>query len=113
MNVPLIKIEKKVKGKIELAKVVISVFCLLSNIHLSDSELTVLAYFVVYKISEQTKQLILKSKILATEASFGNTMSKLRKVGLISKSNKIDKINPNLDMELEPVMGLLIKVDNK
>lgn len=113
MNVPLIKIEKKTGGKIEQAKVVLSIFCLLSNIHLSDSELTVLAYYIVYGLNEPTKQLILKSKILATEASFGNTMSKLRKVGLIIKNNKQDKLNPQIAIELHTVMGILIKVDNK
>lgn len=113
VNVPLIKIEKKTNGKIEQAKVIISLFCLLSNIHLSDSELTVLAYFIVYKLTDQTKHLILKSKILASEASFGNTMTKLRKVGLVMKNNKMDKLNPNLDIELQPLMGVIIKVDNK
>lgn len=113
VSVSLIKIEKKTSGKIDQAKTIISIFCLLSNIRLSDAELTVLGYFVVYGLTEQTKDLIMKSKILATDGSLGNTLSKLRKCGLIKKTNKRDILNPSLDMELQPVMGMIIKIDNK
>lgn len=112
-SVPLIKIEKKVQGKIEQAKLLILLFCKLSNIKLSDSELKVLAYFMVYKLNEQTEDLIIKSEILANKDSLKNTMSKLRKVGLIVRKNKQDYINEVLDIQLQPVIGLFIKIDNK
>lgn len=111
-NVPLIKIEKKTHGKIEQAKVLISIFCQLSNIKLSDTENTILAYFIVYKINEITEDLIVKAK-LATADSLKNVMTKLRKVKLIRKVNKEDVLNENLNLEMQPVMGILIKVDNK
>lgn len=113
MNVPLIKIEKKTNGKIELAKTIISIFCNLQNIHLSNAEATVLAYFMVYKITEQTKQLIIKSEVLSSVGSLNNAMSVLRREGLIKKNNKQDILNPNLNIELQPLMGILIKLDNK
>lgn len=113
ISVPFIKIQKKTNGKIDLAKTVLSIFCLLSNIQLSESELTVLAYFIVYKISDNTKELILKSKVLATNDSLKNTMTKLRKFGLIKKQNKQDILNQQIDFALEPVVGVLIKIDNK
>ena len=113
MSVPLIKIEKKVQGKIEQSKLLISLFCKLSKIKLSDSELTVIAYFMVYKLTEQTEELILKSKILANEKSLENAMSKLRKVGLIIRKDKTDYINEVLNIPMEPVIGLFIKIDNK
>lgn len=113
MNVPLIKIEKKTNGKIELAKTIISIFCLLSDIHLSDSENTVLAYFMVYKLTDQTKDLIMKSKVLSTKGSLDNAMSKLRNEGLVEKDNKKDILNKNLNIDIQPIMGMLIKIDNK
>lgn len=112
-EIPFIKIEKKTVGKIEQAKLLIKLFCVLSNIKLSDAELNTLAFYMVYGISSVTKDLILKSKVLANEDSLRNTLSKLRKVGLIKKVNREDKLNDSLGVKLEPVIGMLIKIDNK
>lgn len=111
----LIKVEKKTNGKIEQAKVLLSVFCLLSEISLSDTELTVLAYFLVYKITDTTKELILKSEILKSEDSLKNTMSKLKKFGLIKKSSvsKEYYITEKVNLQLDTVVGVLVKIDNK
>lgn len=111
----LIKINKKTNSKIEQAKALVSLYCLLSSIKLSDTDLTVLSYFMVYKINSATKDLILKSKILQSMDSLKNSMSKLTGVGLIKKSttNKEYLINDNLNVNLDSVVAILIKIDNK
>ena len=68
---------------------------------------------MVYKLTAQTEELILKSEILANEDSLKNAMSKLRKVGLIIRRDKKDYINEILDIPMEPIIGLFIKIDNK
>ena len=110
----LIKIEKKTHGKIEQAKVALSVFCLLSDIKLSDTELTVLAYFLVYKDSETTRELIVRSEILKTQDSLNNTISKLKKIGLLKKDSLSKDYNVNSKINFQPdtTIGLLIKIDN-
>ena len=114
MTIPLIKFFKKTTSKIEQAKVVLSIFCLLSNIKLSDAELTVMAYFLVYKIKESTKELILKSQVLKSADSLSNAISKLRGKGLIKKTDDTqeDYISNDISFEPEPVLGMIIKVDN-
>src|ERR1019366_1813750 len=110
----LIKINKKTNNKIEQAKALISVYCLLSSIKLSDTDTTVLSYFMVYRITQNTKDLILKSKILQSIDSIKNTMSKLKSVGLIRKVSMNEYlINDNLNVNLDNVVALLIKIDNK
>lgn len=111
----LIKIEKKTAGKIEQAKVALSVFCLLSDIRLSDTELTVLSYFLVYKDSDTTRDLIIKSEILRTVESLNNTISKLKKIGLLKKDtlSKNYSVNSKINFQPDSVVGLLIKVDNR
>lgn len=111
----LIKVEKKTNGKIDQAKVLLSVFCLLLEIKLSETELTVLAYFLVYKITETTKELILKSEILKSEDSLKNTMSKLKKLGLIKKSSvsKEYYVTEQINVQPDPVLAMMIKIDNK
>lgn len=110
----LVKIQKKTNGKIDQAKVILSIFCLLSGINLSDTELTVLAYFLVYKINQNTKELILKSQVLKSEDSLKNTISKLKKFGLLKKSatSREYLLNESVSIPLEPVIGFLIKIDN-
>ena len=111
----LIKIEKKTNGKIEQAKVVLSVFCLLSEIKLSDTELTVLAYFLVYRDSDETRELILKSELLKRDGSLGNTVSKLKKFGLLKKSvsTKRYEVNDKINFQSENAVGVVIKINNQ
>lgn len=112
-QIPFLKIEKKTVGKIEQAKLLIRLFCVLTDIKISDAELNTLAFYMVYGISSVTKELILKSKVLANEDSLRNTLSKLRKMGLIKKFNREDVITDTLNVKLDPVIGVLIKIDNK
>ena len=113
MQVPFIKFEKKTLNKIEQAKIIVRIFSILTNIKVSESELLTVAYFMVYGFSDITKDLIIKSRILANEDSYKNTMSKLKKLGLIFKFNKENRLNANLDIKIEPIIGMLIKLDNK
>lgn len=110
----IIKAIKKTQGKIEQAKAVVNIFCMLSDIKLSDAELTVIAYFVVYGENKKVKELILNSKILKSEDSLKNTISKLKRIGLLKKSttNKEYHVHERLNFKLEPVIGFLIKIDN-
>lgn len=110
----LVKIRKKTNSKVEQAKTIIAMFCLLMNIKLSDTELTVLAYFMVYKINRKTKDLILNAGILKSEDSLKNTMSKLKKFGMLIKAidSKDYSLRQELNFTLDPTMGIIIKIDN-
>lgn len=111
----LVKIRKKTNSKVEQAKVLIALFCLLVNIKLSDTELTVLAYFMVYRITRKTKDLILAAGILKTEDSLKNTMSKLKKFGMLVKvavDSKDYTLRKELDFMLNTKAGVLIQIDN-
>jgi hypothetical protein len=110
----LVKVVKKTKSKIEQAKTLLKIFCLLSEIKLSESELTVLAYFLVYKITQETKDLIIKSEIF-NEDSLKNAISKLSRVGLIRKSAGRRKeyiINETINIVPDNNVGMLIRIDN-
>jgi hypothetical protein len=110
----LVTIKKKTSSKVEQAKKVIAVFCLLMDVKLSDTELTVLAYFMVYKVNRKTKDLILNAGILKSEDSLKNTLSKLKKFGLLKRAidSKEYSLNEKINIILNPVIGILIKIDN-
>lgn len=109
-----LRISKKTHSKIDQTKCVLSIFCFLSDISLSDTELTVLSYFIVYGINDTTKKLIIDSQILKSEDSLKNTISKLKKVGLIKKAlyGKDYEINESINIKPESVLAMLIKIDN-
>jgi hypothetical protein len=110
----LIKVVKKTNTKLDQAKTILSIFCLLSDVRLSETDLTVMAYFMVYQITDETKKLIIDSKILNAD-SLQNTISRLKKFGLIKKSNigKSYHISEKIAVKLDSEIGMLIKIDNR
>lgn len=111
----LLRATKKVNGKIEQAKIIIHIFSLLSDLKLSESELTIMAYFAVYVDNTKVKDLVLKGNILKSEDSLRNTISKLKSIGLIKKSpiNKEYVVHERINFAVEPVIGFIIKIDNR
>lgn len=112
----VIKIEKKINGKTQQLELVLSILCLINDIHLSKTELTVLAYYVVYKINLTTDALLLKSKVVKDLQSLSNIKTKLRKLGFLTRTKELYKsyelainkdFNPN-----DNQISLLIKIDN-
>lgn len=109
----LVKIIKKTNNKIDQAKAILAIFTLLSDMKLSDSDLSILAYFMVYGINDETENLIIKSRIQAA-GSLANTMSRLKKFNLIKKlPNKTYELNEKLQLKMDTEIGMLIKIDNK
>lgn len=112
-NIPFLKITKKTSSKVEQIKTIIKVFCLLSDIKLSDTEVTTFAYFIVYGISQKTNELIIQSKILKSLSSLKNTMSKFRKTGLLLKNDREeDIVTSQINVQPSETVGVFIKIDN-
>lgn len=108
-----VKFTIKTSSKIDMIKKVVSIYCLLSQIKLSETEILTLCYFIVYGYSNNTKELIITSKIVGGRDSLDNIISKLRKMGLIQGRGENAKLNPQIAYNVTPVMGLFIKLDNQ
>lgn len=109
----VIKLRKKTSNKIEMIKLIISVYCLISDIKISKTEIEVMAYFMTYGLKKSTKELILRSQILNHRIGIENTVSKLRKAGLIVKDvENRSIINPKLAFNVDNKMGMIIQLDN-
>jgi hypothetical protein len=111
--VQLVKVVKKTNSKIDQIKTLLSIYCLLSGIKLSQSELTLLSYFIVYGITEETKERVISTKILH-ENSVKNSMSSFLKKGLLERSpiTKQYSLNPTINIKPDEAIGMLIKLDN-
>lgn len=107
----LIKINVKTQNKIDLFKRIYKVYAVLSDISLSDSELSILAYYNVFGISAKTDDFLFKTNIFRNRYTFNNCKSKLKKAGLLNKGIRTE-LNSKLKLPVEPTLGMLIKFDN-
>lgn len=114
-KVSVLKMAKQVTTKIELAKAIIHLTICFRNIKLSDTETTVLAYFMVYGINQQTKNLLIKSEVCKNINNIKTIMVKLKKLDLIYKDDLNGKvlITQNLAFELTPTIAMYLKMDIK
>lgn len=111
----LLKMAKQVTTKIDLAKAIIQLVICFENIKLSDTEITILAYFMVYGVNQQTKTLIVKSEVCKNLSNIKTIMVKLKKLGLTYKDDLNGKVyvNSTLSVELTPVLALYFRIENK
>lgn len=109
----VLRLKRKTNSKTELAELALTVYCLLSKIKINKTELTVLSYFMVYGFKKSTKDLILKSMILKSYNSLENTLTRLRKMGLVVKDKEgFTVMAPALAAQVENKMGIIIELNN-
>lgn len=109
----VLKLTKKTQSKIELANLMLNIYCQLASIKCPETELLVMSYFMVYGIKKSTKELIIRSEILKHKGSLENAMSKLRSLGLLIKvEDEGTKVKPELDFSIDNTMGIIIKLEN-
>ena len=114
-KVSLVKMTKKVLTKVELAKAIINITTVFNDIKLSDTETNVLAYFMVYGVNLNTKNLIIKSEICKNMNNLKTVMVKLKKLEFIYKDDLNGKVyvNKNLSFTLTPSVGFYLKIDTE
>lgn len=111
----LIKMHKQVSTKIALAKQVILITLCVNDLKLSEAETTILAYFMVYGITRQTKDLIVKAGVCKNTANIKTIMVKLKKLQLIYKDDLNGKVYVAnaLKFDLTPTVGIYLKITNQ
>lgn len=114
-NMKVIKMKRKTQNKVELSTLIVKLYCTVSDIRINETDKTVLAYFMVYGIKKSTKELIIKSLILGTYNSLENSVTRLRKAGLIYKDEEgFNKICTQLCQinSLETKAGVIIELSH-
>ncbi len=109
----VIKLKKKTSNRMELVNTVLTIYCLLSNIKISKTELHVLSYLVVYGIRKSTKDMIIRSQILNSYNSLENTITRLRKLGLVVKGRgRTSTVKQDIGFQPDNKMGLIVQLEN-
>lgn len=108
----LIRISKNFATKLDLTKFMLKMICMAREINLSDSQLTVLSYFIIYGINTKTKDLILNAKVCKNLNVIKGIMTKLKKNNFIYKDDLNGKtyIAEDLRIPLNDTIGLYFKL---
>jgi len=97
----------------ELVTLVLTMYCLLSGIKINKTELQVLSYLVVYGIRKSTKDMIIRSQILTSHNSLENTITRLRKMGLVVRDREgAPIVKPDIAFQVENRMGVIVQLEN-
>lgn len=109
----VLTINRKTQFKTDKAELIISLICLVNGIHMSKTEIKVLAYYVVYGIKEKTDELLLSSQIVKNLQAFRNLKSRLAKMGFLKSYPGLRKsyeLNMAKDFNLESTSRVLIEI---
>lgn len=111
----VLKLEKKTTTKTQQIMLYLSILCTLYNKVLPQTEMLILAYYIQYRISHKTDELILNSGIVKDIGALRNMKYRLCKKGFLRrdpKEYKTYELN-GADMNFEDNdLRLLIKLDN-
>lgn len=111
----VIKLNKTASSKIDLAKKVLNICLNFWGVNLSETEISVLSYFIVYGINNKCKELIVKAGVCKNIPNINTIMVKLKKLNLIYRDelNSKNYICKALNFELTPTIGFLLKIETK
>ena len=107
----------KTGSKLEQAAKLLRIYCTLNNINPSETSILVCAYIMVYGLTSEVKDDIIKAGIMGKHSSLQNEIYKLRKMGILEgvegKTRVSTKIVPLGMTPLTPQTLLLINLDNR
>lgn len=107
----------KTGNKVEQAAKLLRIYCVLNNVHPSETGILVCAYIMVYGMSDKVREAILKAGVLGTGGSLQNEIHKLKKMGLLEGMKdriKISsKIVPQGVTPLTPQTLVIVNLDNR
>lgn len=109
----VIKLKKRTANGMELITLVVTMYCILSGIRINKTELQVLSYLIKYGVRKSTKDMIIRSQILNSLNSLENTMTRLRKLGLLTRDKEgLPAVIPALSFVPENKMGMIVQLEN-
>lgn len=114
-KISVVKLNKTATSKIDLAKKVLNTCLNFWEVSLSETEVSVLAYFIVYGINNKCKELVVKAGVCKNVPNINTIMVKLKKLNLIYRDelNGKNYICKALNFELTPTIGFLLKIETK
>lgn len=119
----LLRMSKKTVSRLDHVETLLRIYTILADIPMSDTEITVYAYFVIYGAQPSTKELLFSSNVIRSEHTYKNIMYKFKKHELLKKHDKhlhyeigldfLKSMSDKIAIAVRLDTGLLITLDNK
>lgn len=107
----------KTSSKVDQASKMLRIYCVLNNIHPSDTSILICAYILVYGFSDKVKDAIIRAGVLGKPSSLKNEIYSLKRMGLLEGSGNAIKVSEKITMAAaEPMTTrtlLMIDLDNR
>ena len=111
----LVEVKKRTESKIDKVKLLITILCLVNEIKISETEIAVLSYYIVYKIKPETDKLLIESGVVEKQRTLRNIKSNLLNTGFLKRSKDYYNsysLNMDSNFSADDKINLLIKIDN-
>lgn len=114
-NTPTLQVPlQKLSTKIDMAKFIIDLLCLVKGISLSNNETIVLSYFMAEGYTGVIKDKLISTKITKNKNSLGNILTMLRRHGIIIKDKQFpfnESLAPAFKFQIPETLNIQITLD--
>ena len=108
----LIKKQHVLNDKYESIKFQITLHCFVKKLNLTKNEISALAILYADGINDDSFNTIINKGIFKNEQTIKNMISKLAKQGIVEKKNGVKTMTKALDVQVDDVMLMEIKIGN-
>jgi hypothetical protein len=108
----VIKVEVREGDKLSVAKDIVSLLSRIKGWRLSETQIEVIGYFMLYGISRKTKGLIIDSGVCNRMQSISDMLVGFKKKGIVYRDDLSEKLclNKPLDVKMTNDLMLMIRV---
>ena len=107
----------KTTSRVDQAAKLLRIYCVLNNIHPSDTSILICAYILVYGYTEKVKESIIKAGVLGKPSSLKNEIYILKRMGILEGSGMNIKVAEKIIQAVEEPLTtqtlLIINLDNR
>lgn len=104
-----IKTPKKSEHMIDKIKTYLSIYSIIKGVRINETEIIILAAFITEGISRETKNNLLKNKVVKNENVLSNNLSKMRGKGLLCKEGYKEVVNADFRVDYsKPILWEVI-----
>jgi hypothetical protein len=109
----LFKIDYATKNKIDQIKTVIKLYAVLKRSRVSDLQITLLAYLILYGISDKTREFIISElRLCSTLNSYKKAMTVLKREGMLTRDeyNTHYMVSPDVKLDIKNNVVMVIRI---
>lgn len=99
-----------VKNNFDMTKLVVKIISITKNLHLSETELHALTYFVVNGYSKITREHLVTNKLLKNKNAVNNLVHAFRKYGVIVKNTMGEEIQSDFNLPMNDLDAVKLEM---